>query len=118
MTCSAALEKKGDICHPRFTALEKQATWSPPTFQKETHTQYPLGKRRGLGCIYSQDNATERKRTHKAKPILKKKPQLPGKKMFPVTKISTNVHIDSKSSRPPFEKKGHTKYNTQGTTAN
>ncbi len=32
--------------------------------------------------------------------------------MFPVTKISTNVHIDSKSSRPPFEKKGHTKYKT------
>jgi hypothetical protein len=71
MTCSA-LEKKGDICHPRFTALEK-ATRSPPTFQKEAHTQYPLGKKRGSRCIYSQDNATWKKRTHKAKPILKKK---------------------------------------------
>jgi hypothetical protein len=60
MTCSAALEKKGDIWHPRFTALRK-AKWSPPTFPKEAHIQYPLGRKRGSGCIYSQDNATRKK---------------------------------------------------------
>jgi hypothetical protein len=37
MTCSAALEKKGDIWHPRFTALEKPNGAHQPSQKRHTY---------------------------------------------------------------------------------
>jgi hypothetical protein len=73
MTCSASFRKERRYLPPKIYCTRK-ATWSPPTFQKEAYAQYPLGRKRGLGCVYSQDNATRKKQdSSKAKPILKKK---------------------------------------------